>query len=47
MRTHCTDQRELDGDRPEVALEVLPWHRIGRSDLGARSVLLMPLAILP
>jgi hypothetical protein len=44
---HCTDQADLDETAPEVVLEVLPWHRIGRSDLGARSVLLMPLAILP
>jgi hypothetical protein len=31
MRTHCTDQRDLDGTAPEVLLGMLPWHPVGRS----------------
>jgi hypothetical protein len=31
MRTHCTDQRDLDGTAPEVLLGRLPWHPVGRS----------------
>ena len=31
MRTHCTDQRDLDGTAPEVVPGVLPRHGVGRS----------------
>src|SRR5579883_921646 len=44
MRTHCTDQRDLDGTAPEVILGVLWWPRVARSGRRFSSVLLVPLA---